>query len=141
MTLEPFSCLNSALLRNFFKFFFGLRITLKSPFFTAPAPLYQSSKVTTAHPSNFFHPPLCIQPQRIFSSVPKVFIIPLQEQNPWRYHCDSGSCGAKFGGQVASPVGKLRINAPPKNPATIVIREPRAHRESGELVNSSVRQT
>ena len=76
------------------------------------------------------------------SSISKDLITPLEEQaNAWPYYSDSASCAAKFRGQVASPVGKLRINAPPKNPATIVIREPRAHRESGELVNSSLRQT
>ena len=137
-----------ALLRTFlfFIFYFCLRIALKSPFFTAPAPLYQSSKGNHSSSIQFsFTLPSFVYSAAkdlLFFSTQNHFIIPTgTAANAWRYYCDSGSCGAKFGGQVASPVGKLRINAPPKNPATIVIREPRARRESGELVNSSVRQT
>ena len=151
MTLGAFSCLNGALLRNFnfFDFFFlALKIALKSPFFTAPAPLYQSSKGNhSSSPSNFFHPPLCVQPPKdLFftikglhhyfnwkSSQRLAILLRTLRFRILRRHVRKG--------QVVLPVGKLRINAPPKNPATIVIREPRAHRESRELVNSSVRQT
>ena len=77
----------------------------------------------------------------IYSTFSKPFSIALEEKAPGSIAEFEKFLFRVLLRQLGKPLGKLRINAQSKNPATITIRELQAHRESEELVDSSVGQT
>ena len=116
------------------------KIALKSVLLAAPAAAYLHHH-GKGHSSTSLSLSSCIQPWRFQSTVSEKFSIPPQQQDSGSIAVIPESCSANSEVKWPQPLGKLRIDAPPKNPATIFIQNFEAHQKSGELLDSSVGQT